>query len=100
MRAAIALASTLALAGCAGLPLGHHVFLMVGVGVVRVDKADQATGVSTRMVGLKLGCREITIGFEQSYCAQIPIVGDVAIIERGAGADQHLKLSKLPKETP
>lgn len=98
-RGAALLAATL-LSGCAGVPVGHHTFLVVGLGVVRVDRAADATGISSRSLGLTLGCRQITVGLQASYCARLPL-GDVAIIERGAGADQHLSVVPLhPKEQP
>ena len=89
-----AVLATLGLSACAGLPIGHGTFLVVGVGVVRVDKVDQARGISSRSVGLTLGCGELTIGAQGSYCAQLPM-GDVAILERGAGPQQHLRLQHL-----
>jgi hypothetical protein len=83
------------LSGCVGLPVGHRSFVVVGVGLVRIDRANQAVGVSSRSVGLTIGCRQLTLGFLASYCAHIPLSGDVAIIERSAGPNQHLSLIPL-----
>ena len=96
--AAVALGAVLQLVGCAGLPIGGHTFVVVGVGLVRVDKADRAIGISSRSLGLTVGCRQITLGAQASYCARLPIEGDVAIIERGSGPDQHLSVTNLRKE--
>lgn len=96
---ALAIAAALALSGCTGLPIGHRRFLVVGVGMVRVDRVDQAVGISSRILGLTAGCRNLTVGLQASYCAEIPAAGDAAIIERGSGPDQHLSVRKLhPKE--
>ncbi len=85
--------------GCAGLPVGHHTHLFIGFGLVRVDRAGKATAISSRSLGIFAGCQSITIGVQASYCARIPIDGNLAIIERASGPDQHLILSKLqPKE--
>lgn len=91
-------AAALLLSGCAGVPMGGRAFVVLGVGIVRVDRADQAVGVSSRTLGLTVGCRSVTLGVQASYCAQLPL-GDVAIIERGRGPDQHLLVQPLhPKE--
>lgn len=91
-------AAALLLSGCAGVPVGHRTFLVVGVGLVRIERAARATGVSSRMIGLTVGCGQITLGLQGSYCAHLPL-GDVAIIERGAGPNQHLSSSPLhPQE--
>ena|SRR3569623_767870 len=100
-RLGLVAALSLALSGCAGLPIGHHSFIVVGVGLVRVDREAQAVGVSSRSLGLTAGCRSVTLGIQASYCAQIPLSADLAIIERGSGSNQHLEIPKLhPKENP
>lgn len=98
LRLALAVLAIATLGACAGAPLGSHRYLVIGVGVVRVDRADKAVGVSSRMLGLTLGCNQLTLGVLAAYCAELPIDGDVAIIERGAGPDQHLALKHLHKE--
>ncbi len=94
------LCSALALSGCAGLPIGRHEFIVLGIGLVRIDRADKAVGVSSRSIGLTLCPRSLTLGVQASYCASIPIDGDVAIIERGSGPDQHLSVIPLRTEKP
>lgn len=98
MRPLAILALACALGGCAGLPIGRHTFIVLGVGLVRVDRADKAIGISSRSIGLMLGCRQITLGVQGSYCTELPITGDVAIIERGSGPNQHLSVAHLGKE--
>ena len=95
MIRALAISAGLALSGCAGLPIGHHTFVVIGIGVVRVDQAGKATAISSRSIGAAIGCRFVFIGAQASYCAHIPIDGQLAIIERGAGPDQHLSLTPL-----
>ncbi len=60
-----------------------------------MEHAGPATGVSSRVLGLTAGCGLVTLGASGTYCAHIPIEGDVAIIERGSGPDQHLVHTKL-----
>ena len=98
IRFAVILALACALGGCAGLPTGHRTFIVIGVGIVRVDHADKAIGISSRSLGLMLGCRQLTLGVQGSYCTELPIEGDVAIIERGSGPNQHLSVVHLGKE--
>ena len=92
---ALAIAAALALSGCAGVPIGHHTHLFIGIGLVRVDRAGPATAISSRSFGVSAGCQLVLIGAQESFCAHIPIDGDVAIIERGQGPDQHLTLVPL-----
>ncbi len=95
MRFPAVLAVALALSGCAGVPIGHHTSLFVGVGVVRVDKAGLATAISSRSLGASFGCELTVVGLQASYCVHIPIDGDVAILERGDGTDQRLSVKPL-----
>jgi hypothetical protein len=76
------------------LRLGRGVFLVVGVGLVRIDREAKAVGISSRSLGITVACGGITAGVQASYCASIPTKGSVAIIERGSGPDQHLTITK------
>jgi hypothetical protein len=78
--------AALLLGGCA------HTFLIVGVGVVHVDRKDDAIGISSRMIGLQAGCRQLTIGLEASYCVELPSTGDVAIVERTGSRTPRLRI--------
>ena len=71
----------LALGGCAGVPIGGHAYVYIGVGVVRIDHQADATGIHSTALGLTAGCGQVTIGAETSFCAVLPEHGSVAIID-------------------
>ena len=100
MKPPIGALLALCLGGCEhpGLLLGHHVYLVVGVGAVRVDRADKAVGISSRVLGLtsNKACG-ITVGLQATYCTALPADGDVAVLERGSGSNQHLVHLNLRK---
>jgi hypothetical protein len=98
-RLAAAICAALALSGCAGFPIGHDTFIVAGIAAYHIQHAGKATAISSRSLGASLGCDLILVGVQESFCAHIPINGDVAIIDRGKGADQHLTLRSLRKET-
>ncbi len=99
MRRTLALLAAAMVSACAGLPVGHHTYIFAGVGVVRIQREARATAISSRSLGIVVGCQLAIVGAQQSYCAHIPADGDLAIFERAAGPDQHLKLQSLrPQE--
>ncbi len=97
---ALALCAALGLSGCAGVPIGHRMHLCLGVCLTRFDRVGPAIGISSWAFGLHASPCQINVGGEASYCTALPF-GDVAIIERGSGPDQHVSiqplLSKVPK---
>ena len=62
MIRAAALCAALALGGCAGVPVGGHSYVYVGVGVVHIEKQADATGIHATTLGLTAGCGQITVG--------------------------------------
>lgn len=91
MRGLIALGLlllALGLAGCA------HDFVVIGLGVVHVDRSATSSGIRSVSLGLTLGCRQATLGVQRSYCVNLPD-DNVAIIEaRGRPA-----LTVIPERT-
>jgi len=85
-----ALAGCLLLSGCAGLPIGGHSYLYVGVGVVHIEKQADATGIRSASLGLAAGCGQVTIGASASFCAVLPEHGSVAIIDRAHSPNASL----------
>jgi hypothetical protein len=95
------LLAALALGGCAGLPIGGHSYVYVGVGVVHIDKSADATGIGSTMVGLAAGCGQVTLGAVTSFCAALPEHGSVAIIDRAHTAKARLTVQpSQPRSQP
>ncbi len=90
-----AIALAFSVGGCAGVPIARRTYVYVGVGVLRVDRQDRATAVRAITVGLKLECQGATLGVASSYCASIPLDGEVAILEEGSSPRKHLSVHKL-----
>jgi hypothetical protein len=86
----------LALSGCAGVPIGGHQYVYVGVGVVHIDKQADATGVRSTTLGLVAGCGQITVGAQRSFCAVLPAHGNVAIINRESLTVQPVRPRSQP----
>ena len=96
-----ALFTALGLPGCAGLPIGGHAYLYVGVGVVHIDKQADATGIHATTLGLVAGCGQVTIGAATSFCAVLPMHGSVAIIDRAKGRNPSLSVHQPnPRSQP
>lgn len=97
--ALIVVFACVALSGCAGVPLGRHTYVFVGVGVIHTQKGGDAIGIRTRAIGAMLGCGQVTVGLMSLFCVSLPANGSVAILEQGPSTDKHLTVQKLPKET-
>lgn len=96
-RQIAALALSGFLAACAGLPVGHRAFLVIGVGVIRVDREANATGIRSISVGARLGCDGLTLGVDSSFCAILPADGNAAILESGNRPDKRLVLAPVSR---
>ena len=96
-----ALCAALRLGGCAGVPIGGHSYVYVGIGVIHIEKEADATGIRATTLGLTAGCGQITIGAEASFCAVLPEHGSVAIIDRARSPNASLSVQQpQPRNQP